>query len=99
MWEQNSGSLEEQYILLTAKPSPTLKNQEQFVLLMCSWLCAFHWRVANLPGVIPLKKTDSPLPEAVNWQQLLSWGLRVQLLSPGWDSVCLEIAQVLCMLS
>lgn len=46
----------EQYMLLTAEPPPTLKKQVQFVL-MCSWVCAFHWRVANLPGVRPLKKT------------------------------------------
>lgn len=28
------------------------KKQVQFVL-MCSWVCAFHWRVANLPGSDP----------------------------------------------
>lgn len=46
---------------------------------------AIHCSMANLPGATRLKKTDFPPPEAINRQQLLSYGwvLKSHILPHG----------------
>ena len=90
----------EQLMPLTAEPSPLFRQSGTVVLLMYSSVCAFHWRRQPSKSHT-LKKTDSPSQKLSidNPLPQLGVGLHVQLPSPCWDLIWLEVAQVLCMLS
>lgn len=79
--------------------APTFSNLLSSVSTsIYSWVWGPPWEHGCflLSGAMPLKKPNSPFPEALSYTINLQLGevLGAHLLSPGWDFVSLEFVQV-----